>query len=77
MTLHLHNPDDHRLVKDGDQPVHVPAGWKIADGDADDIRVCGSHAWQSHFLVFANGDQYGTSICSVPSYVGTCFSQKR
>ena len=48
-------------VRDGDQPLDVPAGWQIADGSADDARVCGAHPWQSRCLVFANGDAYGTA----------------
>jgi ribosomal protein L13E len=72
MTLHLHKIDDRRLVKDGDQSVHVPDGWQIADGTTHDVRVCGAHPWQSHFLVFANGDEYGTAMCSIPSYIGAC-----
>jgi hypothetical protein len=48
----------------------VPAGWQIADGTADDMRVCGAHPWQSNFLVFANGDLYGTAACYDSSYIG-------
>jgi hypothetical protein len=70
MTLHRHKVDggahpgsifDDR-VNDGDQPLVVPAGWQIADGSADDVRVCGDHPWQSACLVFANGDIYGTAL---------------
>jgi hypothetical protein len=70
MTLHSHKIADRRLVGDGHNPSQVPAGWQIAVGDADDIRVCGAHPWQSHYLVFANGDIYGTAMCSNPSYIG-------
>jgi hypothetical protein len=70
MTLHRHKVDDRTEVRDGDQPVHVPAGWQIADGSADDVRVCGAHPWQSNELVFANGDTYGTEMCSTPWYIG-------
>jgi hypothetical protein len=70
MTLHSHKIDDRTLVKDGDKPSQVPAGWQIAVGDADDVRVCGAHPWQSHWLVFANGDGYGTAICCFPSHIG-------
>jgi hypothetical protein len=59
MTLRCHKVDDCTFVGDGSQPLPVPAGWQIADGNADDVRVCGAHAWQSDYLVFANGD-----ICS-------------
>jgi hypothetical protein len=61
MTLHCHKVDNSATVEDGDKPVHVPAGWQIAAGDADDIRVCGAHRWQSWHLVFANGFSYGTA----------------
>ena len=65
MTLHRHKVDGRTLVCDGRQPVDVqnlvPAGWQIAYGSADDVRVCGAHPWQSSCLVFANGDLYGTA----------------
>jgi hypothetical protein len=61
---------DCTVVGDGKQPLHVPAGWQIADGTADDIRVCGAHPWQSYWLVFANGDPCGTAACVSPSYIG-------
>jgi hypothetical protein len=70
MTLHRRKDDDSTLVQDGCDPVDVPAGWQIADGSADDVRVCGSHPWQSTFLVFANGDAYGTFAYSTPSHRG-------
>ena len=60
MTLHRHKVDDRTIVTDGHQPLPVPAGWQIAEGNADDIRVCAAHPWQSGYLVFANGDRYGT-----------------
>ena len=66
MTLHFHKVDDSTIVYDGNQPVHVPAGWQIADGSADDVRVCGAHPWQSNCLVFANGDGYFTAKYSDP-----------
>jgi hypothetical protein len=61
------------LVKDGDKYVHVkdfPAGWEIAPGDLDDIRICGAHPWQSYYLVFANGRSYGTAMCDDKMYIG-------
>ena len=71
MTLHMHRVDVRTVVHDGRQPLDVPGeGWKIADGNLDDIRVCGAHPWQSSSLVFANGDAYGTAACSPPSYIG-------
>jgi hypothetical protein len=63
MTLHHHKVDDEEEKRDGCFPVHVPAGWQIANGSADDIRVCGAHPWQSIGLVFADGHAYGTGIC--------------
>ncbi len=70
MTLHMHRIDDDTVVYDGDQSLHVPAGWQIADGSADDVRVCGAHPWQSNCLVFANGDTYGTAACNPSFYRG-------
>ena len=70
MTLHCHKVDDGSLASDGMKPVHVPAGWQIATGDLDDIRVCGAHPWQSQWVVFANGDIYGTAMCDNPWYTG-------
>jgi hypothetical protein len=66
MTLHFHKIDDRTLVSDGDKLSQVPAGWQIAVGDADDMRVCGAHAWQSTWLVFTNGESYGTGMSSCP-----------
>jgi hypothetical protein len=77
MTLHCHKVDDRTLVEDGNKPVHVPAGWQIAAGDADDIRVCGAHPWQSRWLVFANGDVYGSHICNNSSLIGTTRSPSK
>ena len=52
--------------------VTFGAGWQIAGGDADDVRVCGAHPWQSQWLVFANGDCCGTAMCDVLCYKGAC-----
>ena len=70
-TLHSHKVDDHTRVEDGEKPVHVPLGWEIAPCDADSIRVCAAHPWQSTWLVFSNGDEYGTLMCSDSSHIGT------
>ncbi len=70
MTLHRRNVDDRTWVRDGQQPLPVPAGWQIAEGNADDIRVCAAHPWQSDYLVFANGDGYGTAECCNSSLTG-------
>jgi hypothetical protein len=64
MTLHRHKVDDRTLVRDGDERVPVPAGWRIADGDSNDARVCGAHPWQSDYLVFADGGAYFTAKAS-------------
>ena len=77
MTLHTHNVDDDRtVVYDGDQPVHVPSGWEIAPGDADDIRVCATHPWQSYRLVFSNGDAYWTAMGD-PSDIGATLNSSK
>ena len=70
MTLHRRKVDDRTIVRDGTQPLPVPAGWQIAEGNADDIRVCAAHPWQSGCLVFANGDGYGTAACSYSLCIG-------
>ncbi len=73
-TLHMHRvhhgTGGFTLVSDGNEPLDVPGGWQIADSNADDIRVCGTHPWQSWFLVFANGNAYGTAACNNPSLRG-------
>jgi hypothetical protein len=71
MSLHSHKVDDCTGVWGSDKPVRLPSGWEIAPGDADDIRVCGAHPWQSWYLVFSNGDLYGTAMCSTSSLIGT------
>ncbi len=52
--------------------VTFGAGWQIAGGDADDVRVCAAHPWQSYHLIFANGDFCGTAMFGDPSYTGAC-----
>jgi hypothetical protein len=64
MTLHFHKVDDITMVYDNDEPRRVPAGWQIAGGSADDVRVCGAHAWQTTWLIFANGNACGTAANS-------------
>jgi len=70
MTLHRHKVDDRTIVQDGQKALPVPAGWQIADGNADDVRVCGAHAWQSSRLAFANGNAYYTAACGSSSNIG-------
>ncbi len=50
--------------------VTFGAGWQIAGGDADDVRVCAAHPWQIEWLVFADSHAYGTAMCSIPSFIG-------
>jgi hypothetical protein len=69
MTLHRHIVADRAIVQDGMLPLHLPLGWQIAEGNADDARVCGAHAWQSNSLVFADGYCYGTAQ-GYSDYVG-------
>lgn len=71
MTLYLHKFNDRTHVSDGLQPVLVPAGWLIADVDADDVRVCSVHAWQNQCLVVASGDACGAAACGNLSSTGT------
>ncbi len=71
MTLHRRKVDDSTVVHNGLDPLHVPSGWQIADGNTDDIRVCATHHWQSWYLVFANGDSYGTAGLKPGSALGS------
>ena len=70
MTLHFHKVDDKTLADDGNKPRHVPAGWQIAVGSADDVRVCGAHGWQSMMLVFADGRVCYTAACGSANCIG-------
>jgi hypothetical protein len=70
-TLHRHKVHDCTLVLDRDQPLHVPEGWYIAPGDADDIHVGGAHPWQIYNLHFANRTFCGTAVWNKPSHRGT------
>ena len=79
-TLHSHKVDDRTRVDDGQKSVHIPSDWEISPCDADGIRVCAWYPWQSGFLVFSNGDKYGTGIASphIPySYKGTTRSPSK
>ena len=69
MTLHFHKVDDKTMAYHNDEPQRVPAGWQIADGNADDVRVCGAHAWQSDGLAFANGDVYKTASYGAAAFL--------
>lgn len=75
MTLHKRKVNDDNIrpfIEAGEEPLEIPQGWNIAVGDADDVRVCGTHAWQSDFLVFRNGASYGTLANVQPSRIGDC-----
>jgi hypothetical protein len=72
MTLHIHRVSGSTLADDGDIPLHVPEGWQIADGNGDDIRVCGAYPWKSGGLVFANGDCCRTALLW-PKHAGAQF----
>jgi hypothetical protein len=61
MTLHVHKVDDSTDMKGCTKPMHVPPGWQIADGSADDVRVCTAHPWQTSNLIFADGLDCGTA----------------
>ncbi len=69
-TLHLRQVDGRKIKHYTPRwNKRVPAGWEIARGDADDIRVCAAHPWQSSRLVFGNGDSYETASSS---HAGAC-----
>ncbi len=72
MTLHKHKVDGRTRVEDGKQPLELFAGWEVAPFDDDSVRVCGAHAWQSDWLVFASGHMCGTAICDNAPYIGEC-----
>jgi hypothetical protein len=46
MTLRRLKVDDTSMNKGSPALLPVPFGWSIAEGDADDLRVCAAHAWQ-------------------------------
>ena len=70
-TAHANSVDDrYRVTQDNTRLVAVPAGFEVAPGDADDVRVCSVHPWQSWYLVFADGSACGTSMNPDPSLVG-------
>jgi hypothetical protein len=72
MTLHKRKVNDDNIQRTGEEPLEIPQGWAIAVGDADDVRVCGTHAWQSDFLVFRDGRSFGTLAHPQPSRIGDC-----
>ena len=76
MTLQRRKVDQEYDVFHQIEPrpkVALPDGWRLAEGDADDVRVCGSHAWSSHYLVCRNRAAYGTLCNPLPSRIGECF----
>ena len=68
----MHKAYDCTCVEDGDQPLEVPLGWEVAPCDDVSLQVCGEHAWQSEWLVLADGHIFGTGMCSNDSYIGEC-----
>ena len=51
-TLHRYKVDDRTLVtKFPEDFLEVPSGWRIAEGDADDLRVCATHPWQVRLIL--------------------------
>ena len=74
MTLHCHIVNGHLgdgdLYIDHNQPMHVPSGWQIAEGNANDLHVCGAHPWCTYHLVFGNGMYSGTADCYSKSDIG-------
>jgi hypothetical protein len=73
MTLHLRKFDDRTTANHTDAR-EVPAGWEIAPGDADDVRACKAHPWQSHWLVTADDRMIGTPLHPDSKVHGNCFS---
>ncbi len=46
MTLRALKIDATDIKKGAPPLLPIPFGWHIAEGDADDLRVCATHAWQ-------------------------------
>jgi hypothetical protein len=71
-TLQARKVDDHSIVRREIFGV-LPEGWKIADHDADAVRVCGTHPWQIEWLVFGKSGNccYGTAACDLTASIGT------
>jgi hypothetical protein len=55
MTLHRRKFNVLTALWNGKDPVHVPEGWQIAPGDADDARVIGTYPWQTRMMSCADG----------------------
>ncbi len=72
MTLHMHKVDDRCVVQDCDWPLPAPEGWQVADGNDNDIRVCGAHPWQSLYLLCKGGYRIGTALCPDSRWIGKC-----
>ncbi len=60
------------MIKDGDTPVGIDAGFKVAPGDASDVEVANAHGWGSYWLIFSDGSGADTalSIAHHPSTKG-------
>jgi hypothetical protein len=54
-SAHVHDVDGQTVIRDGDTPVDIDAGFEVAPGDASDIEVANAHAWGSGALIFSDG----------------------
>jgi hypothetical protein len=67
MTLHRHKVDDSTIVNDGQHPLPVPAGWRVAEENEEGVYVCSNHPWQSDYLAFAS-DRIAKTACADSGY---------
>ncbi len=56
-----HDGPNLYMAPHGHQPVHMPAGWHIADGH-DVATDCGAHPWQNWYLLFVNCNSCGIAL---------------
>jgi hypothetical protein len=61
-SAHVRDVDGRTVIEDGDTPVGIDAGFKVAPGDASDIEVANAHAWGSDFLIFSDGAYTGSAL---------------
>jgi hypothetical protein len=71
-SAHVHDVDGQAVIKDGDTPVGIDAGFEVAPGDASDIEVANAHAWGSEALIFSDGRVAACAlwIAKDPSFKG-------
>ena len=71
-SAHVHDVDGRTVIRDGNTPVDIDAGFEVAPGDASDIEVANAHAWGSLSLVFSDGTSTGSAlgIAMYPSWKG-------